>query len=144
MKYNEKEIQALIECLVNSQDQFILYGLYKGIKGHNYSDLLNIKVSDVANDYSYININGKTFICDEFMKDILIGVTVHGEYYHGGNNYYIDSSDDSESFCFNMDSKYLIKTFPNDTNNNGLNPMSVSELEKKLDTIRELYKSQGL
>lgn len=129
-KYSKEFIQNVCNTFINYQDKFIIYGLYQGIKGENYSDLLEIKLSDVAEDYSYIKLNNGEFICDDFMKKIIRG-TIKA-------NLYIINDHDENRYYFNDESKYLIKSSPTSTDK-GLGPMSKNELEIRLNKIKKIF-----
>ena len=132
-KYSKKMIQNICTVLINYQDRFIIYGLYQGIEGEDYSDLLEIKLSDVAEDYSCINLKDRKFICDDFMKKIIRGTIKENLYIMN----YSDELNDEDRYYFNNESKYLIKSMPTSTNN-GLGPMSKNELEIKLNKIKKI------
>lgn len=134
--YTKREIIELCDILRNAQDKFILYALWNGIMGKTYSDLLNIKVSDVAEDYSYIMVNGKKFMCDDYMKRFVMGTIYQDDYI---KTVYSDELRSSDFYEFNMNSEYLIKVKPTKRNNNGLDPMGMPGLTRKLDKIQEIY-----
>lgn len=135
-----KEVQRLCNDTVNYQDKLIIYGLFKGIYGKNYSDLLNITRNDVAEDYSYINLeSGKKFICDDFMKQILRGCMKQDVYYK-----YVTSDEIRSSNYYELakDSAYLIKPMPTPKNNFGRNPMSASALQRKFEKLSAAFKDE--
>lgn len=135
--FTRREIQEICDIFINSQDQFIIYALWNGIMGKNYEDLLSIKVSDVAEDYSYINLpNGKRFICDEFMQEILLGVVNHMEYMKYLS---VEEMRSADTFEFNPECEYLIKTMRTKRNNDGLNKMLPSTLQRRLDLLAKIY-----
>lgn len=135
-----KEVQKLCKTTINYQDRLIIYGLFNGIYGKNYSDLLNITKNDVAEDYSYINLqSGKRFICDDFMKNILRGCMKEKSY-----RKYVTSDEIRSSYDFDLaeDSPYLIKPMPTPKNNFGRNAMSASALQRKFEKISAAYKDE--
>lgn len=135
-----KEVQNLCNATVNYQDKLIIYGLFKGIYGKNYSDLLNITRNDVAEDYSYINLeSGKKFICDDFMKKILRGCMKQDVYYK-----YVTSDEIRSSNYYELatDSAYLIKPMPTPKNNFGRNSMSASALQRKFEKLSAAFKDE--
>ncbi|WP_270305107.1 hypothetical protein, partial [Terrisporobacter petrolearius] len=136
-----REVQNLCEKSINYQDKLIIYGLFKGIYGKNYSDLLNITKNDVAEDYSYINLqSGKRFICDDdFMKEILEGCMKEKSYKKYVTSNEIRSSDD---FDLVEDSPYLIKPMPTPKNNFGRSAMSASALQRKFEKLSAAYKDE--
>ncbi|WP_312286836.1 hypothetical protein [Terrisporobacter sp.] len=136
----QNEVERLCKNTVNYQDQLIIYGLFKRIYGKNYSDLLNITKNDVAEDYSYINLqSGKRFICDDFMKKILRGCMKQEVYYK-----YVTSEEIRSSNYYELaeDSPYLIKPMPTPKNNFGRNAMSASALQRKFEKISAAYKDE--
>lgn len=135
-----KEVQNLCLTTVNYQDKLIIYGLFNGIYGKNYSDLLNITKNDVAEDYSYINLDsGKKFICDDFMKEILYGCMEEKTYIK-----YVTSDEIRSSNYYDLaeDSPYLIKPMPAPKNNYGRNPMSAAALQRKFEKLSAAYKDE--
>lgn len=134
--FTKKEIQNVCHSLLNFQDKFIVYALWNKIMGKEYKDLLNLKISDVAEDYSYIMVNGKKVMCDDFMKYIIRGTIKQNEYYKFVNS---DDLRSSDSYMFNPDSEYLIKVKPTKINKDGLNPMKPSGLQRKLTKLQEIY-----
>lgn len=135
-----KEVQNLCLTTVNYQDKLIIYGLFNGIYGKNYSDLLNITKKDVAKDYSYITLDsGKKFICDDFMKEILYGCMEENMYIK-----YVTSDEIRSSNYYELaeDSPYLIKPMPTPKNNFGRNPMSASALQRKFEKLSAAFKDE--
>ena len=135
-----KEVQRLCKTTLNYQDRLIIYGLFKGIYGKNYSDLLYITKNDVAEDYSYINLeSGKRFICDDFMKNILRGCMKEKSY-----RKYVTSTEIRSSYEFDLaeDSPYLIKPMPAPKNNFGRNAMSAATIQRKFEKISAAYKDE--
>lgn len=135
-----KEVQKLCKRTANYQDKLIIYGLFNGIYGKNYSDLLNITKNDVAENCNYINLqSGKRFICDDFMKEILHGCMKENSY-----RKYVTSDEIRSSHDFDLaeDSPYLIKPMPTPKNNFGRNPMSASALQRKFEKLSAAYKDE--
>lgn len=138
--FTRREIQEICDVFINSQDQFIIYALWNKIMGKNYKDLLSIKVKDVAEDYSYINLpNGKRFICDDFMKRILRDTVNHMEYHK-----YVSVGEmrSNEYFELNTECEYLIKTMRTKRNNDGLNKMLPTTLQRRLDLLAKVYNEE--
>lgn len=132
-----EEVKEICNSIINFNDKVVIYGLFCGIQGKQYSDLINIKVKDIADDYSYIMINGEKFICDDYMKRILRGCIKQREYY---KTEIIGGSKSNESFEFNMSSEYLLKVMPTKRNGNGLNPMSYQNVQRKLIILNKTFK----
>lgn len=134
------EVQKLCNTIVNYQDKLIIYGLFKGIYGKNYSDLLNITQNDVAEDYNYINLrSGKKFLCDNFMKEILYKCMKEKTY-----TKYITSDEIKSSNYYELayDSVYLIRPMPTPKNNFGKNPLSASSLQRRFKKLSAQYKDE--
>ena len=83
--FTKREIQQLCRVFSNSQDRFIVYALWNGIMGKDYTDLVNLKVSDIVKDEIgtplYINVSGRKVKCDEFMQEIIQDVLEDNIYY---------------------------------------------------------------
>lgn len=135
-----REVQELCTKIMNYQDKLIIYGLFKGIYGKNYSDLLNITKNDVEENCNYINLqSGKRFICDDFMKEILHDCMKEKSY-----KKYVNSNEIRSSYEFDLaeDSPYLIKPMPAPKNNYGRNAMSAATLQRKFEKISAAYKNE--
>lgn len=122
--FSQGEIQALCNELSNAQDKFIIYAIFKGIMGKEYEDLRNIKISDVASDYSYIKLKNRTVFCDDYLKDILEDTILSYSYETFGDGTY-------NYYDFNMESEYVLKTRCTKLNNNGLNPITKCNIQQK-------------
>ncbi len=48
--FTKQEIIDICNSLVNVQDKFIIYGLFSGIRGNKYEDLVKLKVKDINFD----------------------------------------------------------------------------------------------
>lgn len=131
--YNKEFILNVCNSLINYQDKFIVYGLYQGLKGDDYADLLEIKLADISEDYSYINLKNRKFICDDFMARMLKGTVKSKMYFINNNNLH-----NEDHYYFNDKSEYLIKSIPTSTDN-GLSPMSKNQLEIKLNEIKKSF-----
>ena len=138
-KYFKKtQILDIIDLLINAQDKLLIYMIFNKVLGKGFKTLLNIKVSDIADDYSYINTSEGKIICDDKMKE-LVKDTIEQEVYVNttktGNTMYYD---------LNMHSEYLFKTLVNRYTNNGLEPMNRNGLSRRLAILSEVLQSQGL
>ena len=105
--FTKTQILDIINSLINAQDKLLIYMIFNKVLGKKFKDLLEIKVSDVAEDYSYINVNGNKILCDDIMKE-LVKDTIEQEVYvnttRARNVMYYD---------LNMNSEYLFKTLCN-------------------------------
>ena len=133
--FTKEEIQDLCSTFLNASDQFLVYALFCGIYGKNYSEIINMKVSQIADDYSYITLsNGTKFECDEFMQEILED-TMNECYYY---SYTLDSMRSQDVIEYNTSSEYLIKVMPTKRNNQGLNPITTHSIQRRLIRLSEV------
>lgn len=139
--FTKKEIRNICNMFINTQDKFIVYALWSGIMGKGYEDLANIKTSDVSADFSNINIKGKKFECDDYMKEIL-KYTVETDTYIK----YIESAERviTEEYEFNMGSPYVIKIKPTKKNNYGLEHMKKAGIQTKLDKFSKIFSDMNI
>ena len=138
-KYFKKtQILDMLNLLINAQDKLMIYLIFSGILGKGYKELINIKVSDVAKDYTYINVDGNRVLCDDIMKELLKD-TMEQEVYvqttKSGNTMYYD---------FNMNNEFLFKPIISRTNNNGLNAYNRNGITRKLLKLTEELQHEGL
>lgn len=132
-----KEIRDVCNTLMNFQDKLIVYMLFNGIMGKSYKDILQMKVDQISEDYTYININGQKFMCDQYMQYLLRGCVKQRTYVK-----FVRNSEDMlspDTFDFNMSSPYLIKVKPSKRNSDGLNPMGSSALQRKLTKLQDIF-----
>ena len=133
------EVQRLCDSLINYQDKLMIYGLFKGIYGKAYNDLLTISTDNVADDYSYIDLaSGKRFMCDDYMKRILRGSFKAKTYFK-----YIKADSDKmrADDCYELaDSKYAIKPMPTAKNNDGKNPMAAASLQRNFMKFEKAFR----
>ena len=138
-KYFKKtQILDILNLLINAQDKLMIYLIFNGILGKGYKELINIKVSDVAKDYTYINVDGNRILCDDIMKELLKD-TIEQEVYvqttKSGNTMYYD---------LNMNNEFLFKPIISRTNNNGLNAYNRNGITRKLLKLTEELQHEGL
>ena len=137
--FTKREIQQLCKVFSNAQDQFIVYALWNGIMGKDYTDLLNLKVTDIVKDDIgtplYINLPNRRVKCDEFMQKIISYVLEDNIYYQ-----YTDSAD--KSYELNMNSEYVIKVKPTKKTNDGLNHMNKSGIQARLIKLNEVFEGE--
>ena len=67
--FTRSQILDICDLLINACDKFIIYAMFYGILGKEYDDLRNIKIKDVAEDYSYILIDGRKILLDDTLSD---------------------------------------------------------------------------
>ena len=138
-KYFKKtQILDILNLLINAQDKLMIYLIFNGILGKGYKELINIKVSDVAKDYTYINVDGNRILCDDIMKELLKD-TIEQEVYvqttKSGNTMYYD---------FNMNNEFLFKPIIGRANDNGLNAYNRNGITRKLLKLTEELQHEGL
>lgn len=137
--FTKREIQQLCRVFSNSQDRFIVYALWNGIMGKDYTDLVNLKVSDIVKDEIgtplYINVSGRKVKCDEFMQKIISYVLEDNIYYQ-----YTESAD--KSYELNMQSEYVIKIRPSKKTNDGLNPMNKVGIQTRLTKLSNVFEGE--
>lgn len=129
-----EEIKEICDYLysINPQDAFIVYSLWSGIKGKDYTSLLGLKVSDIQDDFNVIYINGKKFKCDEYMQKLIKATIETSEYRKSVKSSNIRSG---ESYKFNTNSKYVIKVMPTKRNGDGLHKMLKQTLLRNLEKL---------
>jgi hypothetical protein len=135
--FTKTEIINVCNALLNFQDKLIIYLLWNGVMGKEYCDILNMRVDDVAKDYSYININGRKFMCDDYMKFLVRGTIKQITYVK-----FVRNSEEllsPDTFDFNSSSPYLIKVKPSKRNSDGMQPMTSSALQRKLTKLQDIY-----
>lgn len=144
--FTKEEIKNICECLTNVQDKFIIYGLFSGIKGKAYSDLVQLKVKDIKFAKREIKLpSGKIIKMDEYLEKILREVTDDNL----GRKYYkLNRSgvyDRNTFYELNMSSEYVLKVKPTKANGNGLGYMSFQGMQTRLQGLmllgKDIYKS---
>ena len=94
-----------VDALPNPRDQFILLGLFEGIKGQDFCELGKLKPEDVHRNT--LNLcTGRTIEISDKLKDI-IGNCITETIYYG-----IKSKESSRKFPL-IDRGYVIKDYPN-------------------------------
>lgn len=134
--YTKEELQDICEVFVNPQDKILLYGLFAGLRGTAYKELLELKIKDINFDESYIQLEDRKLEIDDYFKSILLDAIdpVYGGTYF---KYYGETSSDksNKSYDLNMNSEYVIKSKPYTKNNNGLNPMTNSGFQTRIEKL---------
>lgn len=139
--YTKKELINICESLVNAQDKIILYGLFAGLRGTAYKELLQLKVSDINFEEGYIQLEDRKLEIDDYFKGILEDAIdpIYGSVYHK----YYDPNAGAKSNCsyeLNMDSEFVIKAKPYSKNNNGLNAMTNSGFQTRVEKLSIITK----
>lgn len=134
---DQNEVKKICKAIENPQDKFIVYALWNGIMGKDYQNLINIKVSDVAEDFTHIMVNGRRFECDDYMQSIL-------EVLSDTDTYYSENGKGDVSYKFNMKCPYLIKNKPRKDNDNGMNPVPSTIIKIKLQKLSKELEDEGV
>lgn len=139
--YTQSELQDICESLINPQDKILLYGLFAGLRGIAYKELLELKVKDINFEESYIQLEDRKLKIDDYFRCILADAVdpVYGGVYY---KYYDASSTpkSNDSYELNMESEYVIKSKPYIKNNNGLNPMTNSGFQTRIEKLSNVLK----
>ena len=137
--FTKDEIIDICNSLVNVQDKFIIYGLFSGIRGSKYEDLVKLETKNINFDTKEILLpSGKIIIMDEYLEDILKDIVDNefGSYYYKLNR---SGLYDTNSFYrFNMNSPYVLKVKPTVNNGDGLGFMSFQGLQTRLKGISSI------
>lgn len=135
--FTRKEIMDICDILENSQDKFIVYGIFSGILGKGCELLLNIKTEDLSDNFSYIQIKDHKFFCDDIMKDIIEDMIE--------NPIYISTFRlDKKIVSLNKDNPYLLKPMPSVRNNDGMDKMTRAVITSRFKRLSEEIKNYGL
>jgi len=134
--YTQSELQDICESLINPQDKILLYGLFAGLRGTAYKELLELKVKDINFEKRYIQLKDRKLKIDDYFTCILADAVdpVYGGVYY---KYYDENSSakSNSSYELNMNSEYVIKSKPYVKNNNGLNPMTNSGFQTRIEKL---------
>lgn len=138
--FTRQEIQNICLMLENAQDKFIIYGLYCGIYGKGYSDLLELKIEDLDMENRIINCpSGEVIHMDAFLYEIIKDTIdpLFGSYYYKHiEDYNVGTTTDF--YELNMDSPYVLKAKPYSRNNNGMSPMKLNGIQRRLKKLSEV------
>lgn len=129
--YTKEEIEVICEQFINSQDKFLIYGIWYGLKDKRFDDITNIKKSDVDFENKTIKVGEKIIKMDSTLEMYCLSAIQEVVYYKLGD---IGDST-SESYDLNIDSPYIIKTKPQRNNNNGLNRMTFNGLRTRIANL---------
>ena len=130
----KSEVKSVCNALVNYTDKFLVYMLFMGLK---INEVRNIKVSDVADDYSYIKVGNKNVLLDDYAKRIT-RLAIKQDVYYKLLNVNADLRA-RDYFEFNMSSPYVIKSLPSKRNGNGMNPVALTTLQRRLIKLSENF-----
>lgn len=127
--YSLDEVEYAINNLINPIDKFIVLAIYNGITGNRYSELLNLKRTDIDLKNSTICVGGKTIVMDKLFKKITIDALNQTEYA------YLTTNGDIKYYEFNLNSEYVLRTKPLKRNRNGLEPIGFEGFKTRFKNI---------
>lgn len=143
MYLTKGDIDAIVDSLVNPQDQFIILGLFNGIQGKELSELTNMKRGDIDEVNNIITVtdnkngNKREVAVDDFTKTIALLANSDREYYK--RNGEVDYSNQFKDVVLLPESSYVLKsTNTNSNNKNGENPISHFTIHNRLEMIKSL------
>lgn len=115
-------------------DKFIIYSLFCGIDGEEKKDLLLLKKDKISFENKTITLINRIMYMNEYMEYVLKDTLdpLFGSIYNDANK-----NIKSEVYNLNLESEYVIKTKPSSKNNNGLDPMTILELNHKIKILNE-------
>lgn len=137
--FTKKELQDICDLFQNPQDRYIVYGIFSGIYGKAYSDLLELKVTDVdMGNRTVTTKSGKTIVMDDYLYDV-IKDTLDPEW--GG--YYLktfskgNEGTSTVGYALNTKSKYVLRPKPYSKNRDGYDPMKLNGVQTRLKKLSE-------
>lgn len=138
--FTKEEMQDICNLFINAQDKFIVYAIFCGIYGRGYKDILELKVSDVDLENRTITTpSGKVVFMDDYLLEVATD-TIDPIF---GKTYYKYMTDETQGtttgdYELNMSCKYVLKAKPYSKNNNGLDPMKVNGIQRRLIKLSEV------
>lgn len=138
--FTREEMQDICDIFINAQDKFIVYGLFSGIYGKGYSDILNLKVEDIDMENRLIHTpSGKVIEMDDYLFNVVRDTIdpVFGRTYY---KYLINGTEGSTTSYYDLEMScpYVIKCKPYSKNNNGQDPMKVNGIQRRLNKLAEV------
>lgn len=131
----KKELEELVNKLDNGIDKFILLGFYYGLNGSaGYKEqLLNLEIDAVDFENKKINLpDGREVVMDELLEKICKEAVNQKIYIKLGSK-----GGTNEDYTLNPNSKYIIKVKPTKLTNNGLTPLKISGIKKRMSMISD-------
>ena len=131
----KKELEELVNKLDNGIDKFILLGFYYGLNGSaSYKEqLLNLEVDSVDFENKKIDLpDGREIIMDKLLEKICKEAVNQKIYIKLGSK-----GGTNEDYTLNPNSKYIIKVKPTKLTNNGLTPLKISGIKKRMSMISD-------
>ena len=135
--FTKSQILDICDLLLNACDKFIIYAMFCGILGKEYDELRNIKVKDIAEDFSYIVIDDRKILLDDNLKEFTRETLEQEVYVKNENGIYKYQE-------FNMNSEYLLKTIKSKRNDMGMKKLGKSTFAVKLMKLSEELQAGGI
>jgi integrase len=137
--YSYSEFVDLIEKMNNGQDQAFLYMVYEGIIGERFSELIELKLSDINWETNEVYIKSRDeniTVSDECMKYIkkAYDEDVYHQYNKKTNQYTIKSLLKSEYIFKNVESPRAIEN----------EPVKLNVIYKRLHSLKEIFNLEYL
>jgi hypothetical protein len=101
---SEETILSWIDELQNPKDQFIILGLFEGIKGKDFCELINLRPEDVNNNIVKL-CTGRIIEISDKLKNVIYDCIVEDRYYCNTGK--------AEKIMPLIDRGYVIKYYPN-------------------------------
>lgn len=137
--YTIEEIKDICDLFINPQDKVIVYCTFMGAYGIGHKDLLNLKEKDIDFENKLLKLENNWIIIDDYLEDILrdtLDPVWGGTYY----KYIVDEGKKgtcSDSYELNMRCEYVLKPKPYSKNNQGLDKMKTSGIQRRLKKLSE-------
>lgn len=138
--YTKEEIIAICEQFINSQDKFLIYGIWYGLKDKRFDDITNIKVNEVDFFKREIIVGSKIIKMDEILTEYCRSAIEEVSYYKLGD---LDGSS-NEAYSLNTDSLYIVRSKPQKNNNKGLNRMTFNGLRTRIANLNDSLEEFGV
>ena len=127
---SKDEILEICGLFINYSDKFLIYGLFNGIMGYKYNEMINLKTSQINKDCSEIYLKDRIIECDPYLQHYL-RETLKEESYKLYLNEHNEAYTSGE-FYYNMSSPFVLKSKPSKKNDNGLLPYSQIGLQNRI------------
>lgn len=138
--YTKDEIVAICEQFINSQDKFLVYGIWYGLKDKKFDDITNIKVTDVDFSKNEIIVGNKIIEMDEVLREYCQSAIEEISYYKLGD---IDGTS-NEAYKLNVNSPYVVRSKPQRNNGMGLNRMTFNGLRTRIANLNDSLAGYGV
>lgn len=128
----KSEVVSAIDNLVNPIDKFIVMSIFNGISGNRFTDILNLKKSDIDFNESVINVAGKKIKMDDAFKQIAKDAINQREYAF----FTLDGT--IKYYDLNNNSEYVLRSRPMTRNRNGLDPMGFEGFKDRIKNVLDI------